>query len=71
MSDWQPMESAPRDGTRILVCQLRSFRHDGERVRFARWKEGRWASTDPIGSGWDESTLLAWRAVPAPPPFKF
>jgi hypothetical protein len=69
-NNWRPMDSAPRDGTRVLVCRkaVAGNARNAEPVRTARWKDGSWCSTDPAGSMWTDSVLLAWQPMPEPPP---
>lgn len=43
MTDWQPIETAPRDGTEVLVAEY------GD-VVMARWIRGKWLGPrDPCG----------------------
>jgi hypothetical protein len=69
-NNWRPMDSAPRDGTRVLVCRkaVAGNARNAEPVRTARWKDGSWCSTDPAGSMWTDRVLLAWQPMPEPPP---
>jgi hypothetical protein len=61
MSDWQPIETAPKDGTNVLVlwryggCSVLFCRHDGF------WDDGDFNSSIP------ESDLTHWMPLPPPP----
>jgi hypothetical protein len=44
MSDWQPIETAPKDGTVIRIRQGRWSPHH------ARWKDGYWQSIEYTGT---------------------
>lgn len=58
--EWQPIETAPKDGTNILV-------HSPEGEQVAWWSEG-WNKFLTTGGGddlWDEPTN--WMPLPLPP----
>ncbi len=62
MPDWQPIETAPRDGTRILVCRSGSLPfHDV--VEWCDWKPG-WLNGDMAG---DADAYTHWMPLPAAP----
>lgn len=78
--DWQPIESAPRDGTEIDVwcfCHDPEWRREhgiqsGTRVPFSFWCDGEWMIFDardgesvPVGSS--HYTVSHWMPVPSPP----
>ena len=46
MSDWQPIETAPKDGTRILVCGMTYGEVSGEveekSIEVSAWRNGGW-----------------------------
>lgn len=55
---WQPISTAPRDGTNILIYEA-----DEGTVRVARWRD------DTIPTGWSgsERTPSHWLPLPLPP----
>lgn len=71
---WQPIETAPRDGTKILV-----FTHR-ENVEISKWFESYFDEYEPVEGteyfrkvrrkyteGWNSNTPTHWRPLPAPP----
>lgn len=71
---WQPMATAPKDGTRILASICWSFGQDD--VRIVRWavpepfdETEQW-TTDSEGpgysTGFDESEVRGWMPLPEP-----
>ncbi len=59
---WQPIESAPRDGTRILVFIDSHFSF----TTVARWDDDK----DCWKSAWDDQSVYAvayWQPLPQPP----
>lgn len=65
MRDWQPMATAPRDGTAVLLAL--SERHY-PRVLEGVWRGDvayPWWDTRPRFFAWDEP--IAWMPMPEPP----
>lgn len=69
MSDWQPMSTAPKDGTRILIAF-------GPEVHMVLWYDGIWCVEDnknepyPFRGYRDNDGPYAprgWMALPQPP----
>ena len=62
MSEWQPIETAPQDGTQILV-----FGHDTFAV--AEFRNGEWRDMGDIGWGgfYAEVMPTHWMPLPEPP----
>lgn len=60
--DWQPIETAPRDGTQILIVSR--YRQLG--IMIGRWAErnGRWAFAEVVGRNVDPTH---WMPLPPPP----
>jgi len=58
MSDWQPIETAPKDGTEIIVGE--SGTAD---VELCRWYDGEWVDRtyDPFAD------VTHWMPLPKPP----
>jgi hypothetical protein len=62
---WQPISSAPKDGTQILIFEPAeniggAVRHAGT-VRIARWR------SDTIPAGWSGSERSPTHWLPLPP----
>lgn len=60
-STWQPIETAPKDGTNILVS-------NGLFVHEARWSGAQWCTADTWENWWIGVTL--WQPLPPPPTTK-
>ena len=54
---WLPIESAPKDGTEIILCEGAAAPYCGE------WKHEEWADRD----GSDYRIPTHWQPLPAPP----
>lgn len=65
-SAWQPIETAPKDGTRVILFDAQ--REPKEMI--ARWKADAWWG-DPTPSGkstvWRDDTGAHWQPIPPPP----
>ena len=64
MTDWQPIETAPKDGTSILVCDK------GHYYPFvAEWNEQEkyWRSTSCIDQYFGIADATHWMPLPEPP----
>lgn len=69
MSEWQPIETAPKDGTRIDLW-IKWWRYDtdtfvGRRHTDCLWSisDKKWCSAHPLTAG----KVTHWIAIPAPP----
>jgi hypothetical protein len=74
--DWQPMETAPRDGTRVLVA-LRASEQGPAEVDVARWArparaaEPCWIASDSSPDNpvfYADGDLAFWMPLPTPLP---
>ena len=83
MSEWQPIETAPKDGRTMLVGYLNS--HGNWRTMRGRWYsqdtiEEEWEDPDLAGEGWYETVVESdeypncwwttpthWMPLPEPP----
>lgn len=68
--DWQPIEAAPRDGTRVLLYSRLSG-SDNERVMLGYWEE---SDDDECDAGWmtdsewwPDFDFTHWQPLPGPP----
>ena len=63
MSDWQSMDTAPKDGTMIWIS-------DGKKMTVALWYKGNtenyWKDWF-LSSGVDKKNLIGWQHLPKPP----
>lgn len=69
-SGWQPIETAPKDGTQLLlydcgVIKIGSWREDDYRG-IEEWLENDW---NDFSTGWASSPIYAshWQPLPTPP----
>ena len=74
--DWEPMATAPRDGTRILVA-LRASEQGPAEVDVVRWAkagpadDAGWIATDSDSGArfvYAETELMSWMDLPTPLP---
>jgi hypothetical protein len=67
--DWQLMETAPKDGTPILVVEMcpNDFAHIPDNVYFlvAQFRHGGWDTEDREGVTWGQMTF--WHPLPELP----
>lgn len=72
--EWQPIETAPRDGTSVDLWAKREKTSEWSRYTDCRWGQPRWG-TEPIGDKkWlglnDQYSIVTpthWRPLPKPP----
>jgi len=57
MSEWQPIETAPRDGTHILVADI----DDPAITTVVAWAHGQWKFCT------DHGRISHWMPLPDPP----
>lgn len=72
MDKWQLIETAPRDGSRILICDMNAL-EPGADIVF--WHRGDWATGDE--SPWEKASNMGfkeiydrpthWMPLPEPP----
>ncbi len=60
MSEWQPIETAPKDGKRILTFR---YLGDGYKVRVAYYTKGVWRNAQ----GHNPLNATHWMPLPEPP----
>jgi hypothetical protein len=74
--DWHPMDTAPRDGTRILVA-IRGSEQGPAEVDVARWarpersREPCWIAADSdaeVAIIYEEAEISSWMPLPDPMP---
>jgi len=64
MSNWEPIETAPKDGTQIIVCSEKGN----------VWCNVKWEKRQRAGDRWEHFTIGAllfnpthWMPIPKPP----
>ena len=64
MSKWQPIETAPKDGTKILAFDPSLFG-----ICLAIWYQGGWYVSEESqdGSGYEDMPISHWMPLPPPP----
>ena len=58
---WLPIESAPKDGTRILVWRKYEYAYDHDLIGIDHWRDGRWRFSRL------QMQPTHWRPFPATP----
>jgi uncharacterized protein DUF551 len=61
---WQPIETAPKDGTPILVVRGEHNRNTRSRIIVAYWNDKYWS---PVGASTSAYTASHWMPLPQPP----
>lgn len=76
MSAWQPIDSAPKDGTRVLLYTIEGL---GESIEYPAMGTGRYERFEDGSEGWIATTLpdqsfygsmsrpAFWMPLPSPP----
>ena len=70
--EWQPIETAPKDGTLVDLWVIDTSDGSGRRETDAYFANGKWWSTrdtnagEPVEQG--RITATHWMPLPAPPP---
>lgn len=66
---WRPIETAPRDGTEVLVC--RTYAHNRPEYAVAAWNGEEWRDMGDIGwagmHGDEGNQPTHWMPLPPPP----
>jgi hypothetical protein len=64
MNDWQPIETAPKDGTRVLLCEA----DQPSEVALGWYLEGAWRDFGDTGcNGFEDYAPTHWMPVPMKP----
>jgi hypothetical protein len=68
---WQPIETAPRDGTRVLVWMPKAaepFIASWDTQKYHKRPQPYWRSTMNLGVSWDRMRQPThWQPLPPPP----
>jgi hypothetical protein len=67
MGEWQPIETAPKDGEEILAIELFDDKSSGVYC-VVNWVNGAWRDHSDMGAaGLDPFEPNLWMPLPAPP----
>lgn len=64
MMEWQPIETAPTDGTQILACWKPT---EDYHCRVVLWQDGCWLKEGDSDGDLEVSEPSHWMALPEPP----
>jgi hypothetical protein len=68
MSEWQPIETAPKDGTTVLVYGMEMAAEPYAIIPYAcRWSADRSRWIEAGGEGWASCDPSFWMPLPVPP----
>jgi len=68
MTEWQPIETAPKDGTRILAYGVCGY-EDVAGIATVKWHRGSWVCDPNEATEYDyeECKITHWMPLPEPP----
>lgn len=64
--EWQPIETAPKDGTCILICRP-YFLPPMYKINTCQWEEGVWLSNGCVDDYLTFPDATHWMPLPEPP----
>ena len=68
MTEWQPIDTAPKDGTAILIWPAKSsFTGDDTISYVVRWNDWKQGWIEASGEEYDTFYPTHWMPLPAPP----
>jgi hypothetical protein len=63
--EWLPIESAPKDGTHILIFEVPAFEGDEQMYVVGRWSDFGW--TESYADEYAICSPTHWMPLPPPP----
>lgn len=70
VNGWQPIDTAPKDGTRILAYGVLAFDGENEKsIGTVEWRSRGWVCSPNEATEYDpeQCTITHWQHLPAPP----
>jgi len=68
MTEWQPIDTAPKDGTAILIWPAKSSFYGDDTISYiVRWQDWKGCWIEASGEEYDTFYPTHWMPLPAPP----